>query len=453
VLSTGIERYIDQQLEPGPDPGLDQRMKAFPSLNWSMETTYSYYLIDQATGNDANTAERTNYIGTLHNEQRGAQLVRAVHSENQLQEVMAWFWFNHFNVNLADDYVQYSVHDYEKVLRAGALGKFPDLLSATAHHPAMMSYLDNYLSTISKFDRTGKLTSGLNENYGRELMELHTLGVDAGYTQEHVYNAAIVLTGWGLNRNQGRFVFTPANHDPRETEVFGLKIPAGQMQQSGEALLGYLAAHEKTAQFISTKLVRHFVNDDPPAALVGRVAKVYMSSGGDVKEMLREIFGSNEFWAESLGAGKYRNPFQYVVGTLRALDAEVADGRSLSGLLNNMGQPQYGCIPPTGWTDKGREWVNPSSQVYRMNFALDLVSSANTTPFAGITVDVGKLLRGAGVDATKGKDVAQFLNGAVFGNKLSAVTLAGVSAVPSGTVPLANRVLGLILAGPEAQGR
>src|SRR5262245_11925816 len=204
---------------------------------------------------------------------------------------MTWFWFNHFNVNLTDDYVRYSAHDYEKVLRAHALGKFKDLLLASAHHPAMMSYLDNYLSTVSRYDRTGRLISGLNENYGRELMELHTVGVDAGYSQEHVYNAATVLTGWSYNTAGGVFQFNAVNHDPRATEVFGLQVPAGLAQQSGEMLLDYLSKHDKTAHFIATKLVRHFVNDDPPESLVGRVADTFLSTGGDIKEMLKTIFG------------------------------------------------------------------------------------------------------------------------------------------------------------------
>jgi uncharacterized protein (DUF1800 family) len=450
VLSMGLDRYIARQLDPGPDAALDGRLEAFPYLGWTMAETYSRYLEDQQN-------RGTNYIATLNNQQRSAQIVRAVHAQNQLHEVMTWFWMNHFSVNLPDDYVRYSIHDYEKALRTHALGRFKDLLSASAHHPAMMSYLDNYLSTVSRFDRNGRLTSGLNENYGRELLELHTVGVDAGYSQNHVYNAATVLTGWGLNRAQGAFVFTAANHDPQATEVFGLNVPAGQMQESGEKLLEHLAAHPKTAEFIATKLVRHFVTDDPPAALVQKVADTFLKSGGDVREMLRVIVASKEFWDQAFGPGKYKDPFQYVASTLRAVDADVQDARALAAVLNNMGQPQYGCIPPTGWSDKGREWVNPSSHMYRMNFALDLVSNVvggnNAQPFTGIFVDIPKILGANGVRVDDGAAIAAFFNREIFGNALSAGTLGAAGTATNGTVALGNRVVGLLLAGPEAQGR
>ena len=463
VLDLGIERYIDDQLSLVPDPDLEARLASFPYLRWSMAETWSYYQQDQQSQNNA-AATRTNFIGELHNQLRGAQLARAAHSRNQLLEVMTGFWFNHFNVNLPDDYVRYSAHDYEREMRRHALGKFRDVLNASAHHPAMMSYLDNYLSRISRTDpRTGRLLQGLNENYGRELLELHTVGVDAGYTQEDVYEAARVLTGWGLNNVQGRFVFSANNHDPKATTVFGLTIPQGLGQQSGEMLLDFLARHEKTAHFISTKLVRHFVADDPPRLLVARVTDKYLATDGDIPSMLRVIFTSNEFWAEAFGQGKYKDPFQYVVSTLRGLDADVRDGRALAAVLNNMGQPQYACIPPTGWTDKGREWVNPSSHMYRMNFALDLVSNVtggNTAqPFAGVFVDVPRLLRNNAVDPEDGQAVIAFFNREVFGGALSSQTTGAAATLnspgaPSNTrVGFANRLAGLLLAGPEAQGR
>ena len=453
----GLDRYISEQLDPGPDPDLDKRMELFPYLDWTVAETYAFYLIDQATRNDADPNNNTNYIGTLGQQIRSAQVVRAAHSRNQLLESMTWFWFNHFNVNIADDYVTYSIHDYEKELRKNALGKFRDVLRASAHHPAMMSYLDNYLSTVSKYDRNGRLTSGLNENYGRELMELHTLGVDAGYTQDHVYNAAIILTGWGFNRTQGRFTFTPGNHDSRATEVFGYSVPAGKMQESGEGLLDYLSRHEKTAEFISRKLVRYFVSDDPPPALVHKAAATYMKTDGDIPSILRTIFESSEFWAEALAPARYKDPFQYVVSTLRAVDADVQDARALSTVLANMGQPQYNCIPPTGWTMKSREWVNASSQLFRMNFALDLMSNVTSgnanMPFQGINVDVVRLLGSHNI-SPKAEDVAAFFNREVLGNRMSPSTLEAVRSLgPSGPVSLINRVTGLLLAGPEAQGR
>jgi uncharacterized protein (DUF1800 family) len=462
LLGKGLESYLNEQLSPGADPDLDARLQPFASLKWTAREAWDFYQIDIRTQNEP-AATRTAYIPELNSQQRTAQIVRGAHAKFQLREVMTWFWFNHFNVNLPDDFVRYAAHDYEREIRSRALGRFKDLLVATAHHPAMMSYLDNYLSTISRFDRNGRLTSGVNENYGRELLELHTVGVDAGYDQKDVYNAALVLTGWGLarepnpngngTRNWPAFAFTTANHDPQATEIFGLKIPAGLQKQSGDQLLDFLAGHEATADFISTKLVRHFVHDDPPRSLVKRCASTFLETDGDIAAVLKTIFGSKEFWDEAFGPGKYRNPYQYVVGTLRAAGAEVTNPRPLITMLTNMGQPQYGCIPPTGWSDKGREWENPSSHLNRMSFALELVSAANTTPFQGVNVDLGRLLRGAGVDLTRASDVAQFVNSAVFGNRLSAETMAAATAVTSGSVSLANRVVGLLLAGPEAQGR
>jgi len=466
VLARGLDRYIDDQLRPGPDPALDQRLASFSYLSWTPAEAYSQYLAYQRTQDNPVATRLANPIPDLHAQLRSAQIIRGVHSQNQLLEVMTWFWFNHFNVNLGDDFVQYSGHDYERVLRQNALGKFKNLLAATAHHPAMMSYLDNYLSTVPRFSGT-RLTSGINENYGRELLELHTISVHGDdYTQDDVYSAAVILTGWGLgtvpnptaalpNRTSRGpvFAFTTRDHDTRATQVMDLRIAAGMQKQSGDMLLDYLAHHPATAQFIATKLVRHFVADDPPQPLVSRVADTFMTTDGDVSEMLRTIFASKEFWNEAF-AVKYKNPFQSVVSTLRALDAEVTDGRSLSTLLNSMGQPQYACIPPTGWSDRGLEWVNPASHMYRMNFALDLVSSANTTPIAGVRVDVARLLRNAGVNAGDGAEVAAYFNHSLFGGKLSARTVgAATNAGSSSTVPAANRVIGLLLAGPEAQGR
>jgi uncharacterized protein (DUF1800 family) len=463
VMSMGLDRYILQQLDPKVDADLEQRLSAFPALGWTLPQSWDYYISDQRQ--DTNT----NYIGDLNNQQRSAQIVRAVHSQNQLHEVMTWFWFNHFNVNIADDQrVRTSIHDYEAQLRQHALGKFPDLLNATAHHPAMMAYLDNYLSTISRYDRTGRLTSGLNENYGRELLELHTVGVDAGYSQDDVYEAARVLTGWGIATGAGRFQFqfTANNHDPQATSVFGLAIGGGMMQDSGEQLLKFLGEHPKTAEFISFKLVRHFVSDTPPAELVARTAKTYMDTGGDVAQMLKTIVSSREFWAEAFGPGKYKNPFQYVASALRAVGADIRpvdgttrnDTRAIQGALTTMGQGQYTCIPPTGWSDKGAEWMDPSSQINRMNFALDLVS--NTTngsasqPFQGVFVDIPALLRDNDVSPGDPAAIAAFFNKEIFGNKLSPATLAGVQTLPAaGAVTVANRVVGLLLAGPEAQGR
>ena len=461
ITHLGVDRYIRDQLEPGRDLALEQRLHAAaPYVEWSLDQTYDHWQLDiQSNRRDADPAKRTNYIAQLNTQFRSAQVVRAAHSENQLLERMTWFWMNHFNVNLPDDIVRYTIHDYERQLRRHALGKFKDLLSASAHHPAMMVYLDNNLSTVSRYDGRGRLLSGLNENYGRELMELHTLGVDAGYTQDHVYNAAVILTGWGVTRGRLTFEFNPGNHDPRATEVFGYSVPAGQMQESGEGLLSFLAAHPKTAEHISRKLVQYFVADDPPPALVSRAAQRYLARDGDIAEVLRVIFASNEFWAGAFAPGRYKDPFDFVASTLRALDADVMDGRNVGGPLSGMGQPQYNCIPPTGWTLRAAEWVNPASHLNRMNFALDLVSrltNARGAPaFEGIHFDLGRLLLDHRVSGNRASSIVAFFNEQIFGGRLSAATVAAAGAVGSrgSSLPLANRVAGLLMASPEAQER
>jgi uncharacterized protein (DUF1800 family) len=299
----------------------------------------------------------------------------------------------------------------------------------------------------------GRLVQGLNENYGRELMELHTISVDAGYTQEHVFDAARCFTGWGIDNvgsRGGNFQYRSSNHDTGAKSVFGLTVPAGGQKEDGDKLLDYLAAHPSTAHFISKKLAQRFVADDPPATLVDKMAAAYLSSDGDIEKTLRAMLGSAEFWAEAFGAGKPKTPWEYVVSVLRAADAQVTSARGVTGALGNMGMPIYQCIPPTGYSNRGIDWLNPSSHLHRMNFSLDVATNA----LAGVTVDARGAVRTMGGTAEDPASSAAAVAREVFAGNLSRETADAAARVSrTGTVSVASRVLGVLLAGPEMQVR
>jgi len=328
------------------------------------------------------------------------RLTRDIDSNAQLQEVMTDFWFNHFNVYVAkDEQMPYYLVSYERdVIRPRALGKFEDLLEAVAHSPAMLLYLDNAQSVgpDSFFALRAKENDfrrpkdkrqppqGLNENYARELMELHTLGVNGGYTQADVTQVARILTGWTIDRPQqgGGFMFNPMRHEPGTKVVMGQKFKEnGEME--GRALLHFLATRPATAQFLSRKLAIRFVGDDPPQSLVDRMAGAYLSSGGDIATVLTTLFHSPEFWAPSDFRAKVKTPLEFVVSAVRASNANIANMQPLVANLRQMGMPLYGAVPPTGYKWDAADWVSTGALVDRMNFALSL--AANRLP--GITVE------------------------------------------------------------------
>lgn len=343
-------------------------------------------------------------IGALENPERtvieeliAQRLTRDIYSTAQLQEVMTDFWFNHFNVFLhKNESTPYYLVSYERdVIRPHALGKFEDLLESVAHSPAMLIYLDNAGSVgpDSLAAQRAKLNAwrnpnakknreGLNENYARELMELHTLGVNGGYTQADVIQVARILTGWTVDRPQrgGEFRFEPNRHEPGTKRVMGQKFKEGG-EREGRELLHFLATRPATARFISRKLAERFVCDDPPASLVDRMAKAYLSSGGDISSVLKTMFHAPEFWSTNAYRAKVKTPLEYVVSAMRASDAQITNLRPLANALRKMGMPLYGAIPPTGYKWDAADWVSTGSLVNRMNFALSL--AANRLP--GIT--------------------------------------------------------------------
>jgi len=336
---------------------------------------------------------------TVVRELMAERLTRDIYSNAQLQEVMTDFWLNHFNVYLRkNEQMPYYLVSYERdTIRPHAMGKFEDLLEAVAHSPAMLIYLDNAQSmgpdslaadrakmgAARRPNAKKQAPEGLNENYARELMELHTVGVNGGYTQADVTQVARVLTGWTVDRPQlgGEFQFNENRHEPGTKKVMRTKIKE-KGETEGRELLHMLAMRPETAQFISRKLAIRFVSDDPAQALVDRMAKAYMASGGDIPTVLKTLFRSPEFWAAGDDSAKVKTPLEYVVSAVRASNANVANFEPLVNALRQMGMPLYGCVPPVGYKWDEADWVSTGALVDRMNFALSL--AANKLP--GITV-------------------------------------------------------------------
>jgi uncharacterized protein (DUF1800 family) len=334
------------------------------------------------------------------NELVEGKLLRAIYSDRLLQEVMTDFWFNHFNVFIGKGADRYLLTSYERdVIRPRALGKFEDLLVATAQSPAMLFYLDNWLSVGPNSDVANGIPkqannqsrqrirnkaqtnqskgkrNGLNENYGRELMELHTLGVNGGYTQQDVTEVARVFTGWTLKQPKqgGGFTFEERTHEPGDKIVLGHRIkPKGEKE--GLEVLHILARNPATAKFICTKLAMRFVSDEPPQPLVDRMAQTFLKKDGNIREVLKTMLDSPEFWAPAAYRAKVKTPLEFVVSAVRASGAEVTDAMPIARQLQNMGMQLYGAQPPTGYSMKADAWVNSSALLGRMNFALSLTS-------------------------------------------------------------------------------
>jgi uncharacterized protein (DUF1800 family) len=323
------------------------------------------------------------------------KILRATYSERQLQEVMTDFWMNHFNVFIGKGADRYQLTSYERdVIRPRALGKFEDLLVATAKSPAMLFYLDNWLSVGPNSDfalgirraprrrmvlyqpqKQKKQQNGLNENYGRELMELHTLSVNGGYTQKDVTEVAKVFTGWTLKepREGGGYFFDQRKHEPGTKIVLGHKIKEDGEKEGREVL--HLLAHDPhTAKFVCNKLAMRFVSDNPPPALVDEMAKTFLKKDGDIREVLKTMLQSPDFWSPDNYRAKVKTPLEFVVSSLRATNAQVDDAMPIIRQLGTLGMPLYGAQPPTGYSMKAESWVSSSALLGRMNFAVRLAS-------------------------------------------------------------------------------
>ena len=326
------------------------------------------------------------------------KLYRAIYSNRQLEEVLADFWMNHFNVFNGKGPDRVLLTSFERdAIRPHVFGHFKDMLLATARHPAMLYYLDNWQSQAPRDDLPPFPASpaggvprrpGLNENYGRELMELHTMGVDGGYTQDDVIAVARAFTGWTIYdpNKYAEFQFNPGVHDRKEKVILGHRIPAGGGEQDGFEVIDILAHHPSTAKFISKKLAQRFVADDPPQPLVDRMAETFTTTDGDLRAVLQTMLDSPEFLSEGAWRAKLKSPFEMVVSAVRALNADVTDTFALVQRIANLGQPLYGKVEPTGYPNTGEAWANTAGILGRVHFATAV--AAGQVP--GVQVDMSR---------------------------------------------------------------
>ena len=505
VRRMGLDKYIDQQLRPESiaDQAMTARLAELDTLSLnSRELAKDYFMPAQmaqrrakqqaaaqpaesaSDKRDARTPEQTQLMQAqrqVFTDLSQQKILRAVYSERQLNEVLVDFWFNHFNVFAGKGLTRNYLTEYERdAIRPHVLGKFRDLLEATAKSPAMLFYLDNWQSAAPEgartaapnnrdrinpanprrpFGRPGQMANvprqrtvadrqtngqnrkarGLNENYARELMELHTLSVDGGYTQKDVQEVARAFTGWTIAnpRQGGGFVFDPRMHDDGEKIVLGHKIKAGGGERDGEAVLDILASHPSTARFIATKLARRFVADEPPQSLVDRAAARFRETKGDLREVVRTIVTSSEFFAPDVYRAKVKTPFEFVASAVRATEADSINAMPLVQTLRELGMPPYQCQPPTGYADKAEAWVNTGALLNRMNFAVALTEGR----IRGVRASVDR--DGESIEGARDEIVNRVLAG-------------DLSASTRDTVAKASRpsqAVALLLGSPEFQRR
>jgi len=480
VREMGLEAWVDEQLHPESidDSALDRRLEKYSTLAMSARdlleefpppnqaakaegiTKQEYKEEMQEKRRDAmaqtmdpgndNTSKAQEQLAKMVGPNRivaelsMAKLDRAIYSDRQLEALMEDFWFNHFNVFAGKGAERWMLTSYVRdTIRPHTMGKFQDLLIATAKSPAMLFYLDNWLSVdpaaFKQFQqevavrraryqglfgggfapqpgffprpdnnppgpqngqRPLQQDRGLNENYGREVMELHTVGVDAGYTQQDVIEMAKCLTGWTVRepRRDPEYLFRPAFHAEGKKVVMGHTFDYGG-EKDGEEALKMLANDPRTAKFISTELARHFVADNPPPLLVDRMAKTYEQTGGDIRDVLKTMIYSPEFWSRDAYRAKVKTPFELVASTARALNADVTISLPLVGWISRMGEPLFLCQPPTGYSDKASTWVNTGALLNRLNFALGFA----TDHMPGSSVSLNEMF---GEDALRDPEMA-----------------------------------------------
>ncbi|HLL06939.1 MAG TPA: DUF1800 domain-containing protein [Myxococcaceae bacterium] len=484
VRRLGVARWVALQLHPERtrDTALASRLEPLDTLSLSTEELMARYPPLRQQARELGVPLETREDRRELREMLGAdalprrvgtdlmaqKLIRAVESEHQLQEVLVDFWFNHFNVSAEKGPVRWMVTSYERdAIRPHVFGRFRDLLGATARHPAMLFYLDNWTSVRDGFEprrRSGQAAAfrrnarGLNENYARELLELHTLGVDGGYTQQDVREVARAFTGWSLDRPRvaPAFVFRADAHDPDGKTVLGQALPLGGGVKDGERVLKLLARHPSTARFLATKLARKFVSDEPPAALVDRLAQVFLSTDGDLRAVYTALFTSPEFWSDEAWGAKTKTPLELVASSIRALGGTTNGGPPLARAVERMGEPLYRAPAPTGFPEHAAPWVNAGALVVRLNFALALASDR----VRGTDVDVMTLGphpaspdASALVDALALRLLYEPLSAQTRATLLAALAPGEDERVDDGELrPVdVRRAVGLLLGSPEFQ--
>jgi uncharacterized protein (DUF1800 family) len=517
VRAMGLQAYIDQQLHPEriADAPMDARLAGFSSLRMSTrEIAEQFALPALEARRDRKQAEARmpdaprmeaplprmaaqQEANRVMAELTSQKMLRAAYSDRQLEEVLTDFWFNHFNVDARKGQTRFMLTEYERdAIRPHVLGNFRDLLEATAKSPAMLFYLDNWMSasptavqdqrlqprvgqprgaqpqrvppravrrgrapvqpTPAPQLNTQRTPRGLNENYGRELMELHTLGVDGGYTQKDVTEVARALTGWTIQnpRMGGGYVFNPRAHDRGQKVVLGHVIEAGGGEEEGEQVLDILAAHPSTARFISTKLARRFVSDTPPQPLVDRMAATFRRTKGDLREVTRTLLTSPEFLSADAYRAKVKTPFEFVVSAVRATGTEVQDATPLVRAMQQLGMPLYMCQPPTGYKDTADAWVNTGALVNRMNFALQLAGNnlrggGRAGVRAGRKTDIYHEAGGKALQSGTGlPGVPKHIVETVLNNDISTTTRDTIAKATT-----AEQMTALTLGSPEFQRR
>jgi uncharacterized protein (DUF1800 family) len=403
VQSIGLDKYIQEQLNPdsiAESPALTERLAKLETIDLSPVELFQQY--NPSRPNNGQNPEvisrriEQKQAREVTNQARESRLWRSIYSQRQLQEVMVDFWYNHFNVHADKGLDRIWVGAYERqAIRPYALGKFRDLLGATARHPAMLFYLDNWQNVAPVTNKKGKF-QGLNENYARELMELHTLGVDSGYKQDDVIALAKIFTGWGFKQPGQKvpdgysFNFNANRHD-FSNKIFLKQNIIGSGIGEGEQALDLLSRNLSTARHISYKLTQYFVSDNPPKNLVDRLAKKFITTDGDIKLVLDTLFYSPEFMDKKYYGAKFKTPYQYAISSVRAIDpgaenSNTADRsgmpryglinniKPLNDLLNQLGMSIYGCPTPNGYKNTQDAWLNPDSMTRRLNFVTNLGS-------------------------------------------------------------------------------
>jgi uncharacterized protein (DUF1800 family) len=396
VQQVGVDKYIQQQLNPDTiaEPAiLTDRLSKLDTINLSPVELFQRYnpdrKIDIQSPIPGDKKILQQQARQVTNQSIEAKLWRSIYSQRQLNEVMVDFWYNHFNVHAEKGIDKLWVGAYEQqAIRPYAMGKFRDLLGATARHPAMLFYLDNWQNSVPNPKKQGR-SQGLNENYSRELMELHTLGVDGGYKQDDVIALAKILTGWGFKQPGQKvpdgysFQFNSNRHDFSNKIFLGNNINGSGIGE-GEQALDLLSRHPKTARQISFKLAQYFVADNPPKSLVDKLYNRFFASDGDIKLVLDTLFRSPEFWDLKYYGTKFKTPYQYAISSIRSTGTELTNPKPLNDFLKQQGMPLYGCPTPNGYKNTQDAWLNPDSMTRRINFATNLAKgklpiSASTT--------------------------------------------------------------------------